>query len=325
MFPSASACRRAVRAGLVAFALATAAAPVRADDDAKPPPTKEQQKEAAKKFREGELAFIKHDYLRAAASFEDAYDIAPHPDVLFNAIDAHDKGGNLARAATLCARLVREFPTAENRSDASERLAKFTPKLGRVDISAKGKMTEVLIDGRPAEVGGESYVDPGDHVVTGRVDERFIEKPINVVAGARVSVLLDPPVEKPKGDNEGTGGTGGPIESGKGDVAPPRDEKPLHPAVFFIGAGLTAAAGGVLIWSGIDTLGARDDFDAKPTQTGLDDGRSKQLRTNILIGVTGGLGVVTAAIGIFATEWGGGGETVEAAISPSGGMLRGTF
>lgn len=325
MFLSASACLRATRAGLMAFALATAATPAFADDDVKPPPTKEQQKEAAKKFREGENAFIKHDYLRAAVSFEDAYDIAPHPDVLFNAIDAHDKGGNLARAATLCARLVREFPTAENRSDASERLAKFTPKLGRVDISAKGKMTEVLIDGRPAEVGGESYVDPGDHVVTGRVDERFVEKPINVVAGARVTVLLDPPTEKNStGTGETPGEPGGNNDPMKGPTAP-ADEKPLHPAFFFVGLGLTAASGGVLIWSGVDTLGARDDFDAKPTQTALDDGRSKQLRTNIMIGVTGGLAVVTAAIGIFATEWGGGGETVEAAISPSGGMLRGTF
>ena len=34
------------------------------------------------------------------------------------------------------------------------------------------------------------------------------------------------------------------------------------------------------------------------------DGRAAQTRTNVLIGVTSALGVATAAVGLFAIDWG---------------------
>jgi hypothetical protein len=61
-----------------------------------------------------------------------------------------------------------------------------------------------------------------------------------------------------------------------------------------VGGTLTAAAGGFLIWSGLDTNAKRKAFDHAPTQANKDDGDSRQLRTNIAIGVTAGLGVATA-------------------------------
>jgi hypothetical protein len=78
-------------------------------------------------------------------------------------------------------------------------------------------------------------------------------------------------------------------------------------AIGFIttGAVLTAASGGVLIWSGIDTLDAAADYDRMPTREKLNDGRDLELRTNILIGVTAGLGALTLAGLLFAIDWGG--------------------
>ncbi|HEY6080158.1 MAG TPA: hypothetical protein VIW29_15195, partial [Polyangiaceae bacterium] len=46
-------------------------------------------------------------------------------------------------------------------------------------------------------------------------------------------------------------------------------------------------------------------------------GRDNQKRTNILIGVTAGVGVATAAIGIFFTDWSGGKSASKAAAQPT--------
>jgi len=83
--------------------------------------------------------------------------------------------------------------------------------------------------------------------------------------------------------------------------------------VFFVGAGLTVAAGGVTVWSGIDTQNNPGPERVKRECAAGDEncelykeGRSKQLRTNVLIGVTGGLALATGLIGALAVDWGGG-------------------
>jgi hypothetical protein len=282
-------------------------------------PTKAEQANAGKKFREGERLFAKHDYAAAAAAFEEAYGIAPHPDALLNAIDARRKAGDLVLAARNCQRLIRDYPGEKAASDARGHLGEITPKVARLDLQVQGSATSVAVDGAPVELAAagptEVYVDAGDHVVTGTVDGKPFERRLSVVAGARGTVLLqaEAPTEEP-------GATPPPPST------PPPSSKPLHPAIFFVGAGLTATAGGLLIWSGLDTNGARDDFDAAPTRAGLDDGLSRQLRTNVLIGVTAGLGVTTAALGIFATEWGGGAlESARLVVGPGSVHLGGTF
>jgi hypothetical protein len=62
---------------------------------------------------------------------------------------------------------------------------------------------------------------------------------------------------------------------------------------------------GVTVWSGIDTNKARTNFNAHPTQAGLDAGQGKQTRTNVLLGATAVVGVATAVVGLFATDWHG--------------------
>jgi hypothetical protein len=84
------------------------------------------------------------------------------------------------------------------------------------------------------------------------------------------------------------------------------------PVVFFVGAGLTAAAGGVTVWSGLDTQNNPGPERVKRECADENcelykEGRSKQLRTNVLIGVTGGLAVASGLVGALAVDWGGGG------------------
>ena len=47
----------------------------------------------------------------------------------------------------------------------------------------------------------------------------------------------------------------------------------------------------------------KDKFDAARSQENLDDGKSKQTRTNILLGITGGLAVLTGVMAIALVDW----------------------
>ena len=109
--------------------------------------------------------------------------------------------------------------------------------------------------------------------------------------------------------------------------------KPLPPIVFFVGAGLTVAAGGLTIWSGIDTVNNPGADAVRKQCAGQDascpasrDGRSAQLRTNVLIGATAGLGVLSGVAGLFFTEWRArGGRSARVDWSPSGVTMSGRF
>ncbi len=282
-------------AGLLGPALAPASA--RAADAAVDAKTKKQ---AAKKFKQGEKLFRAHDYEKAAEAFEEANAIAPHPAPLFNAAQAHEKAGNLVRAANLCARYLRDAPAKDKRrSKANALLADLRPKLGRIAIeSVDGE--NLKIDGTPVELD-ETYVDPGDHEVSGDFDGETVRRSINVVAGSLGRVVLEKPKPEPVAEKpEPTEVTSD--EPGK-DTGKAK-EKPLPPGWFYAGIATTAVLGGVTVWSGLDTNKARSDYDENPTQSGLDDGRAKQSRTNILLGATAVVGVTTAVVGVFFTNFG---------------------
>jgi hypothetical protein len=71
-----------------------------------------------------------------------------------------------------------------------------------------------------------------------------------------------------------------------------------------VGTVLTAGAGATLIWSGVDTLDGVGPYEADPTPERLADGQSRELRTNVLIGVTGALAITTLVFAIV-TDWDG--------------------
>jgi hypothetical protein len=296
------------------------------------------KKRAAALFREGEDAFRRHRYVDAADAFERAYQVVPHPASMSNAIDARIKAGQNARAAALCALLVRELgPESGERGDTERRLAELLPKVGRLELEGEGA-SEVGVDGQPVELG-TSYVEPGDHVVRARARGAAIERAVSVQAGASQRLVLEPvaapapvavavPLVVAGGHAAAPRALGGaPVERG----AEARPGKPLSPVWFFVSLGATAAAGGLALWSGLDTVQARNAWDAHPTAAGLEEGRDKQLRTNVLLGATAGLALVSGALGVFATDWSGGPQRVEAragvalAAGPGGASVHVRF
>jgi hypothetical protein len=101
------------------------------------------------------------------------------------------------------------------------------------------------------------------------------------------------------------------------------------PVVFWIGTGLTVAAGAATAWSGIDTQNnpgadrVREECAGQGESCDLyQEGLDKQRRTNILAGVTAGVGVVTILIGLFATDWGGSEKSAGTRPAPKRGGVE---
>lgn len=271
-------------------------------------PTAQEKAFAAKRFREAMRLFKLKEFRRAAEIFEEAYSIAPHPDALLNAMDAYEQSGELALAAEASSRMLAEFPEGSARGVAERRLARLAPKLGRLRIDVAPGGSDVRVDGAPARQG-ERWVDPGSHLVEAKYEGTTVDRRVEVAAGAVAQVKLEAPKPPPPAPV---------VVKEEGPW-----ERPIHPGYFFGGVGLSVLSSSLLIWSGVDTLSARDDFDADPTREGLDDGRFRQARTNVLVATTTIFATSTALVGAFGVDWTFG--ATDAADRPSTGGAKFRF
>jgi len=267
-------------------------------------PSAERIKSAAAEYDAGRRAFTDGKFEDAAAHFENAYHDAPNAQTLRNAIRARKQAGQLARAASLSVIAFSKYPDDEGTATiVKETLAEAEPKLFKLSVACNPECG-VASDGRVLSLEDAKkhvfFLDPGPHAaVVSWTGDRTKALSVTAKAGQNQEFTLEAPPMPVKPVGPGGGGGGG-ATSGK----------PLGPALFLVGLGLTAVAGGVTIWSGIDTINnpgadaVRQQCAGKgETCPAYVDGRASQLRTNILIGVTSGLGAVTAIVGLFLTQW----------------------
>jgi hypothetical protein len=277
---------------------------------AAPAAAQDARHDAARAFADGTKAFDAGDYTRAAQSFESAYALAPHEDALWNAARAWHKALELAKAANLYAQYLQEAPpNAPDRAGATAALRALSAKLGRIEVHVGAGVDQVRIDDAPLR-GTSAYVVPGMHVLRASSAKGPIEQQQVVKEGETKSVVLAAAADAPPE----------PVAPPPPPPPPPPIEQPTHsgwsPLVVWIGGGLTLVLAGVTTWSGLDTVSKLHDFESTPTQDALDDGRGKQTRTNVLIGVTAGVAVLTAAAAIFLVDWKS--DTTRVGIGPSG-------
>jgi len=279
---------------VVVFALvASTMAPSRVALAAPPAESDRADRTAARHFADGQKAFAAGDYPHAGDEFEAAYRDKPHHAPLWNAARSWQRAGEEVRAATLFARYLREAPAdAPDRDQANAALRTLTARLGRIEPHAAG-VDKLRLDGKLVEAP-VVYVAPGEHVAEGDDRGARVRKVVTVRAGEQVSVTVAPEA-KP------TPAIGPP----RGEAAIEPARKPLSPLVPAIGGALTAVVGGFTIASGLDTVSKRDAFLDDKTQDRLDTAFSSQSRTNVLLGTTIGLGVITGVIAVFFTDWSG--------------------
>jgi hypothetical protein len=113
----------------------------------------------------------------------------------------------------------------------------------------------------------------------------------------------------------------------------PAPRSGLSPVWFTVGAVVTVGLGAATVWSGLDVLSKNSDYEKAPTRTAFDDGRDRELRTNVLMIATGVTFATTAVVGVFFTNWSGQREPhpapVAVGVAPAPGgatfALGGTF
>jgi hypothetical protein len=256
----------------------------------------EAARRAAREFVEGQKAFQSGDYVRAAESFEAAYRDKPHHSPLWNAARSWQRAGEDIRAANLYARYLREAPAdAPDRDQATVSLKELTAKVGRVEIHTAPGIDKPRLDGKDADQP-VVYVAPGEHVAEGMNGARPVRKVVRVSAGQTVSVTIAeeaPPPPKVV------------IVQAPPPAEEPRGVRVLPPVVAIVGGALAVVGGGLTVASGLDTVSKKRAFLDDPTQPKLDDAFSSQTRTNVLLGTTIGVAVVSGVVALVFTDWKG--------------------
>lgn len=249
------------------------------------------ERRAARAFVEGQAAFEAGDFRRAGTAFEAAHAAKPHHASLWNAARSWHRAGESLREATLLDRYLHEAPAdAPNRAEATAALAEVERRVGRVQIHIVGA-TDARLDGAPA-AEGTTFVAPGEHIVVARdASGHPIRKVVAVREGQIVSITLAPEPVPPAPSPE-------PVKT-----EPDRGARVLPPWVVYGGGALAVVGGTLAVVSGLDTLDRRDAFLNDPSQARLDAGYESQARTNIAIGVTTGVAVLTLAAALFLVDW----------------------
>jgi len=278
-------------------------------------PTAADRQAAGQSYDRATAAYLARDYPRAATLFETAYRLAPASAPLLQAVRAHERAGNALRAATLALRLQAFYGGDEAaRRQAETTLAATSSQFVRIDVTCASACTMEL-DGQLQE-HSSFFASPGaPHTVRASFETGSVERAVTGTAGSTEAVAFEAPppaIVVATGDGAGTqGGVGGGEGAGEASTTTSGGGG-LSPIGFGIALALTAGAGGTLIWSGVDTLDGVSAYNAAPTVEGLRDGQSRELRTNILIGVTGALAITTVVLAVL-TDWDGEGSSESAA------------
>lgn len=311
------------------LAAAAHAGETRADDG---------KKEAKQHFLKGEKLFDEGRYDEAAKEFNAAYNLAPHPLVLFNIAACYEKSGDIPSAVLTYRRYVSEAEDASEIAEIKVKLAELEQLVGEVRIGCALSPCLVRVDGEDRGTAPLSAVlSPGPHdlaaVFSGRIAD---ETAVTVEAGKKSSVTLalnvdpaalaqeteeepaeEPPVVEPE------------------PLAPPEEERSILGAPFWIAAGLTVAAGGATIFFGIKTLKDEEEFEKSDRldKEIAERGERDRLITNIGIGVTGAAAAAALAFAIHGALSGDGDEEEDqgggdVAVGPGpdlGISIAGTF
>jgi hypothetical protein len=293
--------------------IGSAAVPAFAQSQASEP-TPEQLRLAAEAFDLGRQSYKDGRFAEAAEQFERADGSAPSATALELALRSRDKAGDLDRAGTLAVLALALYPNDED-------IAKIAPD---VLERARSDLFELAVTcSEPCEIADGSkvvhgsaatkrtlFLAPGTHNLRAGFDEgRTESKSVEATAGASGTVDFSNEAE-PKPEPAVAPVPPPPPEKGPDEDTGAKKSHGLPPVVFWAAAGATVVAGGVTIWSGIDTVNnpGADKVKAECAQGDENcalykQGRSSQTRTNVLLGVTGVLAVGTAVLGAVAIDW----------------------
>lgn len=259
--------------------------------------------QAAQQFKDGSTAFDRGDFVRAAEAFEAAYGLVPHVDALWNAARANQRANDLPHAANLYARYLREAPVdARDRNVAEAQLASLAAKLGCIEVHGNG-IEQISVDEHPT-ADRIVYVTSGAHLVRAVVAGKLVQQTAVLSPGQVVSLVFEAPTPPVSGPEPPAAPHLRPLAvTPTGSLS--AEHHRLSPWVVAGGGALTAVATAAAVASGVSTISALHTFDAHPTTANLATGQSLQARTNLFVGTSIGLGLMTAVTAVWLVDWHG--------------------
>lgn len=251
-----------------AVALVAPPASAQAPTPVAAPPADPQRPSSAADKAEAQRLYVEAKALRdrgdrAAAldRFRRSHDLAPTPVTRLELARMLVVVGRLVEAHRL-ADAVASLPvtpteTAKGRKareDAAALSLDLAPRIPRVTLAVTppGADAEVRVDGAPVSkelLAGEQDVDPGEHVVVARVDERTVERRFTVAEGERLTVELPIPPPPAPPPSPAPPPVAAPAPAAVAPEASPApavvEDDPLSPAVpfAFTVAGVALATG----------------------------------------------------------------------------------
>ncbi|HEY4120061.1 MAG TPA: hypothetical protein VGM56_19485 [Byssovorax sp.] len=272
-------------------------------------------------YQRAAAEYDRGEFAAAAVDFADADNLVPNDVTLETAISSAIKGDAVVLGLELAERAKRSPGSAPLAKTAAAAREKFAARAGQIVVRcAPG--CKLAIDGKPAAPDGGRWVIVGDHKLDVDVGHGPEARSVHVKAGEVAEVAIAATAANPAPIAPVVTPTVAPL--GVKDAPPEQQRGGISPVWFFVGAGATAISGGLAIAFGVDTASKHTAFATSPTQATSAAGASAEARTNVMIGVTAGAAVATAAVGLFAVRWSSRGAPREASIGLHGAGLEAT-
>jgi hypothetical protein len=277
--------------------------------------------EAKRQFGLGRQAFDAKRYADAAQNFEAAAAYKPHPVTFYTAAVAWELAGRSDRAADAFSRAVEQPGLREEDARKSrERLSSLEGVLGTVTVTAPDGW-KVQLDGNVETTApARLHAKPGLRTLVYRAPGKAVEKKeVTLEAGQKVAISLPEPTPQVVAQPE-------PPKEPKTPVvteAPAEDPlTTIRKSAGLVLAGIGAASVGASIIFWTQAQDARDVYNAKPTQQGLDHGHNLETWTNVTL--IGGLVLLAGGVTLYLLPMKSK-TAIAVGATPHGGMLRGQF
>ncbi len=302
----------------VPFSLCVSAHAARADAGDAREAESDAKRRAAAAYDEGVRHFERAAYAEAARAFLEADSLLPSSDALKNAMVAARRANEHLMTAIAAEKMLARSDVGEAlEAQAREALAEAAQQLARVELDCAPEPCAMAVNDRPVEKGTR-FVLPGMYQLSVEAAGRRKNELLKFSPGASYVLHLKLDAESDvKAVPAAPAGPARREPRAEHDAASERTrDKPLPKGVFYAGVAATAVAAGLTTWSGISALDARDDMHDPPTQTEYDETEGRIRRTDIFFAIAVGLGLATAATGVFFVDWSSGKD---------GAALRGGF
>lgn len=190
---------------LLAMSLGLATSAGAAPKDRDPTPAQTAQTNADRYFKSGVALFKEGKFAEALAEFQRAYEIAPHPTVLYNIAGCHRELSHYAEAVKYYERFLTEGKgkvPASRLTTAQTELDGILARIARVTVTiAPEDGATLLLDGQPLGTLLEMplILPPGEHKFTARsAGHADAERTLRLASGDEVSIELAMPELPPE-------------------------------------------------------------------------------------------------------------------------------